>query len=75
MKTEKSQSELWESIKDLYAWRRGFAPARVNHVFDSLKQGQEAGSETQRQAYEMWKSHGNEEVFFTVNQFRPDESE
>lgn len=75
MNTEKSQSEVWESIKDLYQWRKGQAEPQVRYVYDSIKAGQDAGTEAQREAFNAWKNHPNEEVFFTLNYLRPDEIE
>ena len=73
MKTEKSPSELWESIKDLYDWRRGVAKPDVRYAYDLIRAGKEAGTEAQREAYRMWRESNSEYVFFASNYFRPDD--
>lgn len=80
MLPEKSNSELWLAIRELYKWRRGLNSSWSGIVFDRLEQSKDkahikANCPALFTAYEMWKAHSNEDAFFLLNHFKPEVSE
>ena len=64
--------ELWTAIKKLYQWRK--QSQKQPTVYDLLERGYACGTEAEREAYNKWKAHKNEEVFFRVNYLAPDDT-
>lgn len=76
---EPKPSELWLALRELYRWRklshnRSMSATVFNHL--ELRDSERFIEEKYpylKMAYDMWKRHANEDTFFAINNFAPEE--
>ena len=72
-------SELWLALRELYRWRKlKHNRSMSSSIFDRLAREEQVTFIEEhypyyKMAYDMWRAHKNEDVFFGINHFAPDE--